>query len=552
MATYYPNSTSQRDLMPAIYQRDLGHDPYTDSSLPSSNIVYLNYPSPGSYSDPMAEGSRAQHTLVELAIPTSMLSHEPSSHIGDNFFNAWGDGKCEMMHSVSGPASTMQLGDIVDGQRLSHPGSSLHGIGGQGLSLSLGRQYSTPSFQYNASNSDISFLGPHQSAARNSFHGRERSIYCEPPPPGLSDLPCPITNSKYLKAAQQLLEEVVNVQRALKQMTEKSLPSGASKENDASLRSDEMHQNTDDSAPNSVSEVSATDKQELHNKMTKLLNMLDEVDRRYKQYYHQMQAVVTSFDRIAGSGAAKPYTALALQTISRHFRSLRDAIDAQIRAAANAGLAELAPPSAGDRSGGIHRLRYVDQKLKQERAFQQHAWRPQRGLPETSVSILRAWLFEHFLHPYPKDSDKLVLARQTGLTRNQVSNWFINARVRLWKPMVEEMYKEEFGGPAAAAEGDSYSSGGGAAPPPPKDGVESLTPPPPPPQGGKYVSLTLGLHHCDGGGRGQGPAALRVNGMYDPPPATFGAEMGEYECLNLVERQQRLGGSSQLLHDFVV
>src|SRR3954468_18505626 len=25
----------------------------------------------------------------------------------------------------------------------------------------------------------------------------------------------------------------------------------------------------------------------------------------------------------------------------------------------------------------------------------------------------------------------------------QVSNWFINARVRLWKPMVEEMYTEE-------------------------------------------------------------------------------------------------------------
>lgn len=25
----------------------------------------------------------------------------------------------------------------------------------------------------------------------------------------------------------------------------------------------------------------------------------------------------------------------------------------------------------------------------------------------------------------------------------KVSNWFINARVRLWKPMIEEMYKEE-------------------------------------------------------------------------------------------------------------
>ena len=36
----------------------------------------------------------------------------------------------------------------------------------------------------------------------------------------------------------------------------------------------------------------------------------------------------------------------------------------------------------------------------------------------------------------------------------QVSNWFINARVRLWKPMVEEMYKEEIGD----ADMDSNSS----------------------------------------------------------------------------------------------
>jgi hypothetical protein len=26
--------------------------------------------------------------------------------------------------------------------------------------------------------------------------------------------------------------------------------------------------------------------------------------------------------------------------------------------------------------------------------------------------------------------------------RCQVSNWFINARVRLWKPMIEEMYED--------------------------------------------------------------------------------------------------------------
>lgn len=51
-----------------------------------------------------------------------------------------------------------------------------------------------------------------------------------------------------------------------------------------------------------------------------------------------------------------------------------------------------------------------------------------------------------------------MLARQTGLSRGQVSNWFINARVRLWKPMIEEMYKEEFG-----AEMDSHSSSENAA-----------------------------------------------------------------------------------------
>lgn len=29
----------------------------------------------------------------------------------------------------------------------------------------------------------------------------------------------------------------------------------------------------------------------------------------------------------------------------------------------------------------------------------QPIWRPQRGLPERAVTVLRAWLFEHFLHP---------------------------------------------------------------------------------------------------------------------------------------------------------
>ena len=132
----------------------------------------------------------------------------------------------------------------------------------------------------------------------------------------------------------------------------------------------------------------------------------EKVDRRYKQYYHQMQIVVSSFDVIAGCGAAKPYTALALQTISRHFRCLRDAVTGQI-------LVIRRSLGGGEHDGldgrggvGISRLRNVDQKVRQQRALQRlgvmqppHAWRPQRGLPDSSVLILRAWLFEHFLHP---------------------------------------------------------------------------------------------------------------------------------------------------------
>ncbi|KAJ0911245.1 putative transcription factor Homeodomain-TALE-KNOX family [Helianthus annuus] len=80
--------------------------------------------------------------------------------------------------------------------------------------------------------------------------------------------------------------------------------------------------------------------------------------------------------------------------------------------------------------------------LQQLRRKDHQLWRPQRGLPEKSVSVLRAWMFQNFLHPYPKDAEKQLLAVKSGLTRSQVSNWFINARVRLWKPMIEEMYLE--------------------------------------------------------------------------------------------------------------
>ncbi|EAY91758.1 hypothetical protein OsI_13400 [Oryza sativa Indica Group] len=214
-------------------------------------------------------------------------------------------------------------------------------------------------------------------------------------------------------------------------------------------------------------QLSPADRFEHQRKKAKLISMLDEarvirvaslpgekvfymgVDRRYNHYCDQMQMVVNFFDSVMGFGAATPYTALAQKAMSRHFRCLKDAIAAQLRGTCEALGEKDAGTGSGLTKGETPRLRAIDQSLRQQRAFhhmgimEQEAWRPQRGLPERSVNILRSWLFEHFLHPYPSDADKHLLARQTGLSRNQVSNWFINARVRLWKPMIEEMYQQE-------------------------------------------------------------------------------------------------------------
>ncbi|XP_047966804.1 homeobox protein BEL1 homolog [Salvia hispanica] len=232
----------------------------------------------------------------------------------------------------------------------------------------------------------------------------------------------PVNKSKYLIPAQELLSEFCNL--AINQHQIKP-------------------PKTDNDEKKPPPPPFSLDLLELHTRKTKLLQMLDEVDRRYKHYCDKMKCVTSSFEAAAGGGAAAPYSTLASKAMSRHFRSLRDGIVKEIKATKR-GMGE----KEGVK-GGTPRLRVLDQMLRQQKALQQmsmvenHPWRPQRGLPERSVSVLRAWLFEHFLHPYPTDVDKHILARQTGLSRSQVSNWFINARVRLWKPMVEEMYLEE-------------------------------------------------------------------------------------------------------------
>ncbi|PPE01624.1 hypothetical protein GOBAR_DD01341 [Gossypium barbadense] len=358
------------------------------STTPASNLLFFN---PNSLSPPQTQ------QLVGIPLPaTSAANQGPTSHDISPLH-----GLVQRVH--------YNLYNPIDpsGSARETPRAQ------QGLSLTLSSQ------QQPGYGSQAQAVSGGSASSGSGVHNR------------VSGVQSVFLSSKYLKAAQELLDEVVNVNTTGITKSELLAKKGGGGNNHSNSSSKAMGESSvvagdgsggGEAGEKHVAELTTAEKQEIQMKKAKLINMLDEVEQRYRQYHHQMQIVTSSFEQAAGIGSAKTYTALALKTISKQFRCLKDAISDQIRAA-NKNL--------GEEEDGVGEAAKIEgSRLK-------------RGLPERSVSVLRAWLFEHFLHPYPKDSDKHMLAKQTGLTRSQVSNWFINARVRLWKPMVEEMYLEE-------------------------------------------------------------------------------------------------------------
>jgi len=128
-----------------------------------------------------------------------------------------------------------------------------------------------------------------------------------------------------------------------------------------------------------------------------------------------MQMVFSSFESVAGLNSATPYIDLALKTVSKHFKCLNNAISNQLNHTSEVLRNDLSIPTTTNSTklvdtNNVASLRCMDQSLQKNKPEkvpsgfndpqQQHVWRPQRGFPERAVAILRAWLFEHFLHPY--------------------------------------------------------------------------------------------------------------------------------------------------------
>ncbi|KAJ6813685.1 homeobox protein ATH1-like isoform X2 [Iris pallida] len=261
--------------------------------------------------------------------------------------------------------------------------------------------------------------------------------------PSAVHFPCSMLGSRYLHVVQQILVEISNSALGASDELDYSLcgarmsfPSGCPSNGVSSIMDFDEHTPCRESElQENIDHLLGTEQSKKEN--PKLLAMLQMIDQRYNQFLDQIQNVVAVFHDVASLGTRKMHARFALHTVSAVYKNLREQITRHM-------------------SSQECREKYTEEKQKDFESFfskeqwalqqlgrkDQQSWRPQRGLPERSVSVLRAWMFQNFLHPYPKDGDKHFLAIQSGLTRNQVSNWFINARVRLWKPMIEEMYSE--------------------------------------------------------------------------------------------------------------
>lgn len=227
MATFYLKSTNQRDSVRSSYQ---------DSTVPA-NMLYDTTEIAGNL----------------LPIPASMVSQSQFTGVPNAISNTDPDmGMGTQMMLLNGSA-----------------------VPSQGLSLSLGTQIPVPVYQYQPSNSTQDFSNNRNTYPDPAVHTRMlQNVNSN------LNLTHSISNSKYLKAAQELFDEVVNVKEALKQRGEKNQNQGTpSRLADKEITNPgaKIENNNQELVGNSVAELSPSERQDLQNKVTKLLAMLDEV-----------------------------------------------------------------------------------------------------------------------------------------------------------------------------------------------------------------------------------------------------------------------------------
>lgn len=116
---------------------------------------------------------------------------------------------------------------MLDRQSLSLQLSDVSTMPCQGLSLSLTTQIPVPSIQYLPASSDISLFCPHQITSGTGVSCRNENyqnmtVHVNNSQHSHPSVASSVLNLKFLKAGQQLLNEVVNVHKALEQHSDKT------------------------------------------------------------------------------------------------------------------------------------------------------------------------------------------------------------------------------------------------------------------------------------------------------------------------------------------
>nr|GMC87478.1 BEL1-like homeodomain protein 7 [Ipomoea batatas] len=321
MATYFSSSNNQKDASTFLYSRESLPGSYSEApAVPGNIMMFMNYSSSsGLCSETVAESSQEQSRGCTDIPPIGSSVSNPSQQgisntrglqIGAHDLSMWKDNRNEMlmMHPMGGALDVLQ---------------TAHSMQGQGLSLSLGTQMPAgiqvaPSQCQNPSQGFTSFLSPpsipgegnggnrsfgdiDDSHAKQSrameyllpgFPSSYDAMKMDGSPYGMPSIGRAFPDSKFLKAAQQLLDEVVNVKKAVKERGSTKVEANGTNEVDAdsNCKSSDPPVTGSSSNPQEPNELSANDKQELQNKLTKLFSMQDEVNKLIQLF------VTTSFD----------------------------------------------------------------------------------------------------------------------------------------------------------------------------------------------------------------------------------------------------------------
>lgn len=141
-----------------------------------------------------------------------------------------------------------------------------------------------------------------------------------------------------------------------------------------------------------------------------LLNYLTsswpQIDRRYEECSNQIRVVTSAF-HVATESDPQMHARFALQTVSALYKSLRERITNEILLAGECLGSDFMQEKEQSFESSFIQKQWALQQLRND----PQSWRPQRGLPEKSVSVLRAWMFQNFLHPWVSSGSQLSFSK---------------------------------------------------------------------------------------------------------------------------------------------